>query len=173
MRNFAGTGVGRQLFHKGPILTTSLISAWVFEEEVLSDVVGGKLNPSLLIADRPLGANTYHVPLILAQFRHITGKVRPGVVALERSFNDLVRDQGLGALRLGHFSGRVVKHHIDDIHFGTINGSNRHSSRVFAALSGISDRNDRIRVTVNRQFEEVIQLFLVEEQSLRFKGLLL
>lgn len=58
MGNLTASGVGGQLLHEIPILTTSLVGGRVFEIEILLDVVGRKLDTGLLVGNRSLRANT-------------------------------------------------------------------------------------------------------------------
>ena len=56
-------------------------------------------------------------------------------------------------LQFCYFRGRIVKYHVNDICFVTIDGSNRHGAVVFSLIRSIAYSNYAIRVTVNRKFE--------------------
>ena len=145
----------------------------MLEVEVLLDVVGSELNTGLLVGDRALRANTHGVPSISNNLVNISGIILTGIVGLKDSGSNLVLDQALGTFRLRHLSGGVIKDYINDIHITAVNLRHRHGGRVRAAFRRIANGDDGIRVTVFRQIKEVVQLVLVEQQTLRFKGLLL
>ena len=173
VRNLAGAGVGGHFFHEIPILTTPLVGGGVLEIEVFLDVVGSELNTGLLVGDRTLRADTHGVPSISNNLVNISGIILTGVVGLKDSGSHLVLNQALGTFRLRHLSGGVIKDYINDIHITAVNLRHRHRGRVRATFRRIANGDDGIRVTVFRQLEEVVQLVLVEQQTLRFKGLLL
>ena len=173
MRNLAGAGVGGHFLHEVPILTAPLVGGGVLEVEVLLDVVGSELNTGLLVGDRALRADTHGVPSISNDLVNISGVILTGVVGLKDSGSHLVLDQALGTFRLRHLGGGVIKDHINDIHSIAVYHRHRHGSRVRAAFRRIANGDDGVRVTVFRQLEEVVQLVLAEQQTLRFKGLLL
>ena len=145
----------------------------MLEVEVLLDVVGSELNTGLLVGDRALRADTHGVPTLTNDLVNISGIILTGVVGLKDGGSNLVLDQALGTFRLRHLGGRVIKDHINDIHSISVYHRHRHGSRVRAAFRRIANGDDGIRVTVFRQLKEVVQLVLVEQQTLRFKGLLL
>ena len=173
MRNLTGAGVGGHFLHEVPILTAPLVGGGVLEVEVLLDIVGSELNTGLLIGDRALRANTHGVPTLTNDLVNISGIILTGVVGLKDGGSNLVLDQALGTFRLRHLSGGVIKDHINDIHSIAVYHRHRHGGRVRAAFRRIANGDDSIRVTVFRQLEEVVQLVLAEQQTLRFKGLLL
>ena len=145
----------------------------MLEVEVLLDVVGSELNTGLLVGDRALRADTHGVPSISNDLVNISGIILTGVVGLKDSGSHLVLNQALGTFRLRHLSGGVIEDHINDIHSIAVYHRHRHRGRVRAAFRRVANGDDGIRVTVFRQLKEVVQLVLVEQQTLRFKRLLL
>ena len=145
----------------------------MLEVEVLLDVVGSELDTGLLVGDRALRADTHGVPSISNNLVNISGIILTGVVGLKDSGSHLVLNQALGTFRLRHLSGGVIEDHINDVHIVTVNLRYRHGGRVRTAFRRIANGDDGIRVTVFRQLKEVVQLVLVEQQTLRFKRLLL
>ena len=145
----------------------------MLEVEVLLDVVRSELNTGLLVGDCALRADTNGVPTLTNDLVNISGIILTGIVGLKNSRSDFILNQALGTFRLRHLSGRVIKDHINDIHSIAVYHRHRHRGRVRAAFRRIANGDDGIRVTVFRQLKEVVQLVLAEQQTLRFKGLLL
>lgn len=173
MRNLTGAGVGGHFLHKVPILTAPLVGGGVLEVEVFLDVVGSELNTGLLVGDRALRADTNRVPTLTNDLVNISGEIGACVVTFKDGGSNLVLNQALGTFRLRHLSRGVIKDHINDIHIAAVYHRHRHGGRVRATFRRIANGDDGVRVTVFRQLEEVVQLVLVEQQTLRFKGLLL
>ena len=92
MRHLSASGVSGQFLHEIPILATPLVSGRVFEVKILLDIVGRKFNSGLLVLNRPLCPNTNRVPMLANDFRYISGVILTGVVRLEGSRSDFVRD---------------------------------------------------------------------------------
>ncbi len=159
-------------FHEIPILTTPLVGGGVLEIEVFLDVVGSELNTGLLVGDRALRADTYGVPSISNDLVNISGIILTGVVGLKDGGSNLVLDQTLDIPASSPQRG-VIKDHINDIHGISVNLRHRHGGRVRAAFCRVANGDDGVRVTVFRQLKEVVQLVLIEQQTFRFKGLLL
>ena len=101
---------------------------------------------------------------------HIPGIILTGVIGLEGGGGDLVGDQTLGALRLCHLGGSIVKDHVHNVDLAAIDDGYRHGGGVRTAFGGISYGNDGVRLPVRRQLKEIVQLVLVEEKTLASKG---
>ena len=149
MGNLAGAGVSGQLLHEVPILTTPLICGLVLEVKVFDDIVAGKLNSGLLITDRPLRPDRDVIPSGFTQIGNISGIILTGIVRLEDRFGSLVFNKAVGTFGFGHFGGRVIKDHIDNVNLASVQSRYRHGGRVATTLGSIGYRNDRIGVTVN------------------------
>ena len=173
MGNLTATGVGGQFLHEIPILATPLVGGRVLEVEILLDVVRRKLDTGLLIGNGTLGTNAHGVAPLPHNLVNISCVILSCIVGLEDRRSNLVVDQALGAFGLGHFRGRVIEDYIHDVHIGAVDFRHGHGGTVAAALGGVTHGNGSIRFTVCGLLKEVIQLVLVEQQTLGFKGLLL
>ena len=173
MRDFTGTSVGCNLFHEVPILASTLISGLVFEIKPLLNAIRRKLNTSLFIGDCSFGADRYRAAEGLHKSIHITAIIGTGIVTFKNRCADFMLHQFLRTLGLRHISGGVIKNNIVHEHIFPVQLQNNHRRAVAATLSGITYGNHGVGVFVGRQLEEIVQLVLVEQQTLRFKGLLL
>lgn len=130
VRNLTGAGVCGHFLHEVPILTASLVGRRVLEVEVLLDIVRSELDTGLLIGDRALRADTHGVPTLTNDLVNISGIILTGVVGLKNSRSNFIFNQALGAFRLRHLSGGVIKDYINDIHIAAVNLRHRHGGRV-------------------------------------------